>query len=326
MRQVLKEHRKQPFDLIDVPDHLAEGLFSTYLNIPIVTRLHTPFSLIVDLNLNNYKKDLSFILIKQMEKLALNRSTILYAPCMDLVRRCKDLFKINLVPIKIFNYPLDFNIFKPFQEIKISNGKRILFIGRLEQRKGIETIAATFCKLSKLYPDCTLTLVGNDTPNIKGFSSAKSYLKNQFQENECLSQVSFFDPVPISNLPTIFADHDIVWVPSLYDNYPLICLEAMACAKALIVSDAGGLPEIIKHNETGLIFQAGDPDALLIQTLTLIENPHLFAQFGLNARKFIEKNCSSDAIYGSTLDLYTTALKIFESKGGKNAEMFSFRG
>jgi glycosyltransferase involved in cell wall biosynthesis len=308
-REVMRCHRARPFDLIDVPDHLAEGLFATHFSgIPVVTRLHTPYALIVAMALNNYKKDFSYRLIRMMEQRALRSSQALYAPCTDLVRRCDDLFGLSGVPTKIFGYPLDLEMFSPKRDV-YEGPPRILFLGRLEQRKGIETIAAAFPKVRARHPGVTLTLVGRDTPNIEGFSSARQYLESVFAHAGCSNAVRFAEYVPLEELPEIFHNHDIVWVPSLYDNYPLVCLEAMACGKAVVVSDAGGLPEMVKHGETGLVFPKGDADAFANETMTLCASPFLRQHIGNNGRLYTEENCSLDIIYEQTLELYRLAIE-----------------
>lgn len=317
MREVMRYHRQQPFDIIDVPDHLAEGLFTIlFSDIPVVTRLHTPYALLVDMGLNNYRKGLSYLLIKAAEKMALRRSEVLYAPCMDLVERCEQLFSLNRMPVKIFGYPLDLRMFSPSGEDNFARPLRILFLGRLEQRKGIETIAGAFPQIWAQYPDITLTLVGNDTANIRGFSSARKYLESVFVQMNCAEAVHFANHVPLKQLPEIFQAHDIVWVPSLYDNYPLICLEAMACCKAVVVSDSGGLPEMVHHDETGLVFETGNADALAQQTLRLCASPELRQHLGENARAHCEVNCSEDVIYEKNIELYEYAIaKLNEGKG-----------
>lgn len=309
LRELLRLHRQRPFDLIDAPDHLAEGLFaSLFTRIPVVTRLHTPFALIVALGLNNYSKGLAYWLIKAMERLALRSSRVLYAPCLDLVRRCDKLFSIGHVPVRIFGYPLDLSVFSP-RDATPSTGDniRILFLGRLEQRKGIETMATAFPKVVAAHPNISLTLLGSDTPNIRNHASAKAFLEQSFRQSGCLGKVRFSGHVPLTDLPTIFHEHDIVWVPSLYDNYPLTCLEAMACGKAVVVSDAGGLPEMVRHNETGLVFTAGDADLLAERTLDLCRSETLRVRLGTNARRYTERSCSDAAIYANTIELYHTA-------------------
>lgn len=307
-RSVMKCHRELPFDLIDVPDHLAEGLFATnFSNIPVVTRLHTPYTLITEMGLNDYKKGFSYFLIRAMEKRALRKSTVLYAPCMDMVRRCNDLFTLGSIPFSIFGYPLDLTVFSPGIE-KNRGPLRILFLGRLEQRKGIETMAAAFPKVVARHPGTTLTLLGRDTPNIQGFTSARKYLESNFNKNGCADAVRFAEYVPLEQLPEVFHNHDIVWAPSMYDNYPLVCLEAMACGKPVVASDVGGLSEIIQHGETGLLFPVGDDEALARETSALCASNELRQHLSTNARNYATEHCSPDVIYKETLELYRFAL------------------
>lgn len=309
LREILRYHRRQPFDLIDVPDHLAEGLFSTFfLNVPVVTRLHTPYALIVAMGLNNYRKNLSYRAIRAMEGAQLRRSNVLYAPCMDLVKRCNDLFGLEEVPVRIFGYPLDLDMFAPSSTAQLPDSSRILFLGRLEQRKGIETIVNAFPKVLARHPNARLTLVGRDTPNIGGGGSSKEYMLAAFRQAGCVEHVNFEDYVPLERLPTFFHSHDVVWVPSMYDNFPIIALEAMACGKAIVVSDAGGLPEMVSDGETGMIFPAGDHDALSQRTCDLFDDREVIRRIGANARNYAVENCSESAIYAKTMDLYQAAL------------------
>lgn len=311
MREVMRVHRQRAFDVIDAPDHLAEGLFTwRFPEMPVVTRLHTPYSLLVHMGLNNYRKDMSYWFIKLAEKKALHRSNVLYAPCMDLVRRCDQIFDIGDIPTRIFGYPLDLNLFSPLAENKYSDSLRILFLGRLEQRKGIETMAAAFPGILAQCPGATLTLVGNDTPNILGYSSGYQYLAGKFAEIGCINAVRFVGNLPLVDLPEIFHSHDVVWVPSLYDNFPLICLEAMACGKPVVVSNAGGLPEMVQDGETGLVFEKGNPDELVRQTMLLCSSPELRRALGKRARMYCETNCSDDAIYEKNMELYEYAISV----------------
>lgn len=307
VRQILRHHRRVPFDLIDAPDHLAEGLFASFTGIPVVTRLHTPYALIVAMGLNNYRKGLSYRFIKAAERIALRRSRVLYAPCMDLARRSDELFGLPGVPVRIFGYPLDLNVFSP-APVQGASGKRILFLGRLEQRKGVVTIAEAFPQVLRACPDATLTMVGGDTPNISGASSARAWLDEAFKKAGCTGSVSFQPPVPLAELPGLLREHDVIWVPSLYDNYPLVCLEAMACGKAVVVSDSGGLPEMVQDNVTGMVFPTGNADALAERTLQLFADAGLRSSIERNARIYTQENCSLDTIYAHTMDMYRFAL------------------
>lgn len=314
-RAVMALHKVQPFDVIDVPDHLAEGLFLTLFSpIPVVTRLHTPFALLGAMGLNNYKKDLTYYLIYLFERLALKNSDLLYAPCTDLVRRCENLFGLDLQSkVEIFGYLVDLKKF--FVKGKGSDStSRILFLGRLEQRKGVETIAQAFPMLHAECPHVTLTMVGRDTPNIKGYDSCRSFLKDRFVSHGCFEAVSFIDHLPLDMLPDVIRVHDIVWVPSEYDNFPIVCLEAMACGKVVVVSNAGGLPEMVSDGDDGMVFPVGDADALARVTLALLKSPERIREIGVNARAYVEDSCSESTIYQKTVALYDKAIRRFETR------------
>jgi len=112
----------------------------------------------------------------------------------------------------------------------------------------------------------------------------------------------------LEQLPASFEKHDVVWVPSLYDNLALTCLEAMACGKAIAVSDVGRLPEMVNHGETRLILPVADAEALSRLTGELCDSPELRHLLGRSARHYTKTHRSVDAIYAKTVELYELAL------------------
>ncbi len=315
-RTLLRLHREQPFDLIDVPDHLAEGMFPSIMgNIPVVTRLHTPFSVIVDLKLNNYRKDLGYFLIKFFERLALTRSDALISPSDSLVKKCRKHLKISH-HIDVVGYQIDTSMFKPADKHRVNNGQiKILFVGRLEHRKGIHTIAEAFPIVRQAIPNAHLTMIGADTPNLKGFASARDFLKRRFLQASCADAVSFRDPVPLSELAEVFHECDIVWVPSLYDNFPLVCLEAMASGKAVVASDAGGIGESFGSNGLTKIFPAGDYEALAGYTIELALDPDSRMKMGLSASQHVMENYSFESVYQKNMAVYE---RVIHNHGNKS--------
>ncbi|MDX8396287.1 MAG: glycosyltransferase family 4 protein [Mariprofundaceae bacterium] len=310
-------HKETPFDIVDVPDHLAEGLFfSSRHVVPTVTRLHTPFSIIAYLGLNNYRKGLDFYFIRLLEKISLNGSDILYSPCNSLLNLCKKYLQVN-VETKLFGYPLDTEMFSLGIRDKMEPVK-VLFVGRLEDRKGISTIAEAFPAVVDAIPDIELTILGADTPNVSGWDSAKAYLIHRFEEAGCDHAVSFIDPVPLDQLEGFFHCHDILWVPSLYDNFPFVTLEGLATGKAVISSDAGGIAEALGHTGCLRIFPAGDASALAHETITLGKDKALIKAIGESARARVVKDYSYDNIYIETMRLYDKATSNFELRNSRS--------
>ena len=85
-------------------------------------------------------------------------------------------------------------------------------------------------------------------------------------------------------LVEILTSSDIFLIPSQSESFGLAALEAMACGLPVISSSVGGLPELIRHNETGFIAEIGDIDRMAKYTLELLSNERKYKMFSDNAR------------------------------------------
>lgn len=89
-------------------------------------------------------------------------------------------------------------------------------------------------------------------------------------------------------LVEIYSACDFVVVPSLEDNQPQVGLESMACGRPVVGFDAGGIPEYVDHNETGLLVPARDTDGLADAILDLASREHHYTSMGKSAREKVE--------------------------------------
>ncbi|MBN1183216.1 MAG: glycosyltransferase family 4 protein [Bacteroidales bacterium] len=96
----------------------------------------------------------------------------------------------------------------------------------------------------------------------------------------------------------------VVVIPSMAEGLPNVALEAAAVGRPVIGSRVGGIPEIVIHNETGLLFSAGNIYALTNCMKQLIDNPQLILRFGINARKRVTKHFNSDKFANKYIALY----------------------
>lgn len=160
--------------------------------------------------------------------------------------------------------------------------KYFLYFGRLSEEKGIKTLikAVKNIKQGKLV--------------IAGTGPLESELKNMV-ENEAMDNVVFVGFKGGEELRNLIQKAMFVVVPSKwYENGPLSVLEAMACGKAIIGSNIGGIPEFIKNGETGLLFKPDDHLELLDKMNTLINNDKLLYEMGINARKRVEEEYNAE--------------------------------
>jgi glycosyltransferase involved in cell wall biosynthesis/protein-tyrosine-phosphatase len=107
-----------------------------------------------------------------------------------------------------------------------------------------------------------------------------------------------------SDVHDVMAAMDVFVLPSLNEGLPMAILEAMALGKAVIASNVGGLPEVIRHRETGLLVPAGDPRALADACLELAQHREWAGQLGAQARVVVESQFSHDRNGTMLSDLY----------------------
>jgi len=131
---------------------------------------------------------------------------------------------------------------------------------------------------------------------IAGEGSLRNKLSDQIKSKHLDNKITFIGN--ISNIPEFLFSLDIYIQPSVTEGFPLSVLEAMASGLPIICSDAGGLKEMIHHNETGIIYKSGDLSALYKGFMKIFSMlPDELCQFGRNARKIVQdkysiNNCS----------------------------------
>jgi glycosyltransferase involved in cell wall biosynthesis len=99
-----------------------------------------------------------------------------------------------------------------------------------------------------------------------------------------------------------------VVVPSIYETFPMVILEAMACGKPIIASNVGGIPMLVKHGGNGFLVKPKDVGALESFIRTLLEDASLRRKMGMNGRKLVEKEFTADKMVSETLKVYESLL------------------
>ena len=115
-------------------------------------------------------------------------------------------------------------------------------------------------------------------------------------------------------LPAFYADADIVAIPSLMEATSIAGLEAMACARAIVATNVGGLPEIIDDGVTGLLVPPRDPKALAVAITRLLEQPGLRKQLGQAARARVEREFTWDRVATKTSTAYERAIAVWHGR------------
>jgi len=159
----------------------------------------------------------------------------------------------------------------------------ILFVGRIEPLKGIETLLRAIALLLKTEEinECNyyLAIIGGE-PDSNGdeSDSEMTRLQNLSRELGIHELVIFLGKRSQDTLPYYYSAAQVVVVPSLYESFGMVALEAMACGIPVIASQVGGLAYLVRDGKTGYVVPDGNPKALKQALQKLIENPDLREQ------------------------------------------------
>lgn len=162
-------------------------------------------------------------------------------------------------------------------------------IGRISKIKGQKVLINAFYTISKLFPKAHLVIIGSTVP---GHEDILEKLKGKISEFNLNEKVSF---IPFEkNIWPLYDSLDIVVVPSIEpESFGLVATEAMLSEKPLVVSNIGGLKEIVVENETGLFAEPNSIKSLSEKIIILIQDSEKRKRFGENGLKRVKSEFST---------------------------------
>ncbi len=302
-RKVQYLHRQQPVDVVEAPDHLAQGFAASFLcRPPLVVRLHSPLAVNLPAKGETPQKDhrLGF----RCERASVLRARTVTAPTARYAEFIRSFWHLGGKPIQVVPNPVDEVRFCPgLQEQRRPD--LVSYIGRLNRAKGIPVLLAAIPRVLAQVPTARFRLVGLDEGDAPG--NAGTYERFFAQEyGAAVSQaVEFVSWVAPEALPRYYQESSITVVPSVGpDNFPGAVAEAMSCGCAVVVSDIGGIPELITHEDIGLLTPPGDDWALADALIRLLRQPDLAQRMGRRARQVVEQRFARTVVAAQMLEVY----------------------
>ena len=214
-------------------------------------------------------------------------------------------FSMKLINVPLLPNPIDIELLKPSLSASENNSLEILYVGRLEFRKGVHTLIRAFKDVQENVPQAELTFIGANC-------GMKDYLLSKTLQLRYPEKVKFIEQLPRNRLVEYYQRSTVCVVPSIWENYPYTCLEAMACGKPVIACDTGGLKDIITHRFNGILFPPESSRALSEAIVALLKDSKQRKILGLNARKTIEEKHSPEKVAQKTLYIYQNILNKFK--------------
>ena len=195
--------------------------------------------------------------------------------------------RIAVVPCGV-----NLDLFKPIakdearQQLGLRDDDRILlFVGRIEPLKGVDILLGAAAQL-ETESDCFVLVVGGDSSARAG---EVAHLRDLASELGIGERVSFLGAVDHERLPLFYSAADVCVVPSFYESFGLVALEAMACGTPVVASRVGGLAGTVRDGETGFLIPWRCPEPFAERLELLLGNEELRHAFGQSAREAVER-------------------------------------
>jgi glycosyltransferase involved in cell wall biosynthesis len=317
LHAISKIHAESPIDIVDSAlwdsEALALSLLPRKQRPPLVLRLVTPFPVASRINGWSMPEQESRFFEASERKLIENADAVV--PISESIARTIEAehnLKRDIRWAKSYcgiAYWPSFDVWSEYSELNQINGesltfpkdaKLVLFVGRLERRKGCDVLLAAANEFLVADPHAHLILAGKDG---EGWSTpSKSGLAESIAK-----RVHFVGEVDDATRDKLIHAAYCVVFPSRYESFGLVPLEAFVHGAPVIAANAGAVPEVVADNECGLLFEGDDPSALAKCVTRLLLDLDLRNRLSAGAKRQI-RNFSSRKSAINSIKLYASVL------------------
>jgi glycosyltransferase involved in cell wall biosynthesis len=310
-----REHRRLAldFDVVEAPDWLAEGLvFSLLGTRPLVAHLHTPLTLAERYNPASFRWTRDARLAERLERLAVRRADLVTSPSRLLTRYLIHEGWLGAREPRIIRYPIDLAPWAGLQPAEESP-PRILAVGRLEGTKAPELLLQAAATLAKDLEDIEVVFIGRSS--LHDGRPYRAWLGEL--ADRLAAPCRFVDEVRRDELPSWYATSRVVAVPSRYDNFPYVGLEAMASGRPLVCTEQTGTAELLTGTRAGAVVAADDPAALAVALRPFLLDAGAAGRAGKEAHAIVERECAPDVVAEQREACYRDAIRIWSRRRGR---------
>jgi glycosyltransferase involved in cell wall biosynthesis len=256
---------------------------------PCIVHLHSTSEIVRHFN-GALATPQPYVLMKRMEEYCIRAADALLCPSDYFARRCADRYGIPVERIKVIPLPLGTVNFIEREHDVWARG-RICFVGRLEPRKGIIEWIEAAVRVAEEHPEVEFDVVGADIWGLQHSLIGRIPPTSR-------SRFRFHGAKPWAEIPGLLAGAKAAAVPSRWENFPNVCIEAMGTGLPVIATRLGGMVELVEDGQTGWLAPdtgvAGIVDGLVdALRRCLAASPAELASMGRAAAEAVQRVCNN---------------------------------
>ncbi len=316
-------HRAHGLDVVEAPEYEALGLplmlqpeGEGTAVLPMVTHLHLCSAIARAGNAAQYAPTADDALIDALETASIRFADGICAPTRYIV--AETIRYLGITPnAEIIPYPMQLSV----AATSLPDNGTIVFVGRLEPRKGSALMAPAFNRFLSRNLDATIRLVGSDTQfaGIGGKSESVRAALVAALQPELRPRVHFAGEQPPEIVRAEFAACRFSIVPSLFDNFPYTAVESLAAGRPVVCGDCTGTVEVV--GDGGLSFSRGDAGAFADAMEKLWRDRDLCQQLARQAAVRATELFSAKNTISTRINFYQRVIARVRSAASRNADI-----
>lgn len=310
--QKLQQLKRSFFiDVLETPIWDTYGLVSSYCEteIPMATRLQTPLKMVMDTFQKENSSDLS--LLMEYEAAMMDHSDYIITISDCVKDTIEELYEMKFrQPVRKNYLGIKPNTLATTKREENDGKIVVFFIGRLERRKGIDSIIASIPQLMEDHPNLEFRMAGdcNIIDDVIG-DTYKNKLLKENKRAKWLKRVHFLGKISDEEKEQEFADCDVFVSPSLYESFGIIFIEAMRYAKPVIGCNVGGMKEVISNGETGLLCEPGSAESFATCLDKLLRDASLRYTMGQAGLERLKHMFTEETMCERALEIYREMIR-----------------
>ena len=276
-------HLLEGYDIIHFHEaDFSFPLFSFFVKKPKIFHLH-------GIDANYYKR-------YYLSRLILKHVADLYISISKEMK--KHLVKLDIPKNKIVYLPngVDTRIFRPERE-KTDN--LVLFVGRITFDKGLHVLLRSLRYIEK---SVRLVIIGPADWNLEYYRDMLKLIEDKNRNGK--HKITYLGPQDQANIIKWYQKASILVSPSLIEAFGLANLEALSCETPVVATYVGGIPEVVRNGENGILVPPSDVIKLAKAIQYFLDNEDIKKKFGKEGRRWVVKNFSIETIVEKLSQIY----------------------